>query len=364
MKNQQNISRAKKSKAVKKAPALKKTSNKLKVNNASSSARMRYFWLGLILLITFISFYPVLKNTFTNWDDNAYVFENTHLSRPISEGIAYFFGPHYFIGNYIPVTMMVYLLQFHAWGLNPEFYHLVNLLIHLLNVALVFWFIYLLSGKKTMVAAMVALFFGIHPMHVKSVAWIAELKDVLYTFFFIGGLIAYYKYCNVAAKKNFKFIAAAFLLFALSLLCKPAAVAFPLVLVLIDFYVDRRFTAKVWLENSFSLWFLSFLELSPSGRSRKIYCCMIIILFFNVCFSPLIHLSAISIKCFFPRVCPSFILTLACRMGNCLFSFISLRSLSFFCFMAFTAHSGIQSLWFSAYCFSLPIYCLCFSSSR
>ncbi len=223
---------------------------------------------GAIAIFTLFSFSPVLKNSFINWDDNAYVFENKHLDKPLSESATYFFGPHYFIGNYIPLTMIAYALEYHSAGLEPKFFHSVNILIHLLNVILVFWFIYLLSGKKPLVATLVALFFGIHPMHVESVAWVAELKDVLFTFFFIPGLIAYYKYLErktndqyitkpetkeqAPVKKTdvYKPLGLALLLFVLSILSKPAAVTFPVVLLLIDFYNRRKFDKWVYLEKA------------------------------------------------------------------------------------------------------------------
>ena len=100
-----------------------------------------------------------------------------------------------------------------------------------------------------MVASCVSLFFGIHPMHVESVAWIAELKDVLYTFFFLGGLIAYYYYIINKEKKHYKLLFVAFILFALSGLSKPAAVVFPVVLLLIDYYTKRKSDIQLWMEK-------------------------------------------------------------------------------------------------------------------
>lgn len=210
--------------------------------------------LAAICIITYLAFSTVFKNEFTNWDDNAYVFQNPHLTKKLTEAISYFFGQHYFVGNYIPVTMIAYSLQRHAAGLDPAFYHTVNLLLHMANVLLVFWFIYLLSNKKIRVAAFVALLFGIHPMHVESVAWIAELKDVLYTFFFLSGLILYQKYVSQKLKpeptqKPLLLLTGVFVLFVLSALSKPAALIFPLVLLLIDFYMYRPLKLKTWLEK-------------------------------------------------------------------------------------------------------------------
>jgi Tfp pilus assembly protein PilF len=213
------------------------------------------FLFAPIAIIALFSFSPALKNSFTNWDDNAYVFENPNLSKPIPDAIQYFFGPHYFIGNYIPVTMITYALEFHEAGLDPQFFHGVNVFIHLLNVLLVFWLARLLSGRKPLVAAIVALFFAIHPMHVESVAWIAELKDMLYSFFFLAGLITWYKHIEgkkqspQTNKSPLIFFSLTFLFFLLSLLSKPAALIFPFVLLLLDFYAERKFDKWVWIEK-------------------------------------------------------------------------------------------------------------------
>lgn len=248
---------------------LKKKANVLKKNTTAESRVKLFSLAGIVALITFLCFYPALKNGFINWDDNAYVFDNRHLDRSFWELITHFFGPNYFIGNYIPVTMMVYAIQYKLAGLNPSVYHAVNLFIHLFNVLLVFWFIFLLSNKKFPVAFLVSLFFGIHPMHVESVVWIAELKDVLYSFFFLAGLIAYFRYIEknyraaeqipanpdsgIQSFKNKKILRSllpVLIFFLLSVLSKPAAIIFPLVLLLMDFYVKRKFDKWLWIEKT------------------------------------------------------------------------------------------------------------------
>jgi tetratricopeptide (TPR) repeat protein len=231
--------------------------NKATVSGQQKKDRFRQLLLlaGIIVIVTFICYSPVLRNGFTNWDDNAYVFNNPHLGKPISKAVSYFFGPHYFIGNYIPLTMTVYALEFHKAGLDPYLYHLVNLWLHIANILLVFWLAYLLSSKKPVVAGFVAFFFALHPMHVESVAWVAELKDVLYTLFFISGMIVYLRYVDaLAAGKSttgwrFKALALVFIFFILSVLSKPAAIVFPLAMLLLDFYRNRRIDKKVWLEK-------------------------------------------------------------------------------------------------------------------
>lgn len=211
-----------------------------------------WLWLVAILFITFISFSSSIKNGFSNWDDNAYVFNNPVLEKPLAESVPYFFESHYFIGNYIPVTMTAYALQFKTTATNPFFYHKTNLVLHILNVALVFVLIFLMTQKK-IAATITALFFGIHPMHTESVAWIAELKDVLYTFFFLISLIVYLNYIQHkhlrTSKTNFAKLFVVFLLFVLSCLSKPAAVILPLILFLVDYYHQRKNLFQLILEK-------------------------------------------------------------------------------------------------------------------
>jgi len=222
---------------------------------------------GILLVLTFISFYPSLKNNFINWDDNAHVFENQILTKSFPEAAKYFFGQHTVIGNYIPLTMMVYFIEHHFAGLNPKVFHAVSLFFHLLNVLLVFWFTILLSQKKLNVAFIVALFFGIHPMHVESVAWISAMKDLLYSFFFLLGLIFYYKYLlrldsqtinqkneevrqtTISNNKFFLIPISVLVFFLLSLLSKPAAIVFPLILLTVDYYAGRALDKRIWIEK-------------------------------------------------------------------------------------------------------------------
>ena len=130
-------------------------------------------------------------------------------------------------------------------------FHATNIVFHLVNVCLVFWFIYLLSNKNNLVAALAALLFGIHPMHIESVAWIAELKDVLYGCFFLSSLIVFYLYSqnNAQTKPKIILLAVSFLFFVLSLLSKPAAITLPFMLVLIDFYLHKKQDTRAWIEK-------------------------------------------------------------------------------------------------------------------
>jgi len=180
----------------------------------------------------------MLKNEFTNWDDEFYVINNPLLRGPDWKGIF----SQQVLGNYHPLTILSYAFNFAISGLDPFSYLLVNYLFHIVNTLLVFYFIWNISGKNKIIAAFVALVFGVHPMHVESVAWVAERKDVLYTFFFLLSLIQYWIFLTKGKKKNLVFC---FLFFVLSLLSKPAAIVLPLLLFLLDYWYGQSLKKNI-----------------------------------------------------------------------------------------------------------------------
>ncbi|MFK7905832.1 MAG: tetratricopeptide repeat protein [Chitinophagales bacterium] len=197
-------------------------------------------WLVLAIVAAFIALLPSLSNELTSWDDNIYVTENPMIyGFGIQNLKAMFTQP--IGGNYHPITMLSLAVNYQFSGIEPFGYHLTNLLLHLLNVGLVFYFVWLLSKGKKWVAFAAAILFGVHPMHVESVAWLAERKDVLYTFFFLLGLISYLRF---RVKKESRLYAFTFLWFFLSILSKPAAVIFPVVLILLDYWRFEQSKSK------------------------------------------------------------------------------------------------------------------------
>jgi len=202
--------------------------------------------LGGILLVTFLLFYNTLTNNFVNLDDSGYIKDNPDIKSLSVKNIAAIFSSFY-NANYHPFTTLSYAIEYSLFGLNAKPYHIINLLIHLLNVFMVFRLIKKISGKAE-VALLVALFFGIHPMHVESVAWISERKDLLYSFFFIWGLTTYYEYIHATANRN-KLYLYTILLFLCSLLSKSTAITFPLMLLVIDYYFKRGWKSKVLIEK-------------------------------------------------------------------------------------------------------------------
>lgn len=208
-----------------------------------STGRKEMLWLMLPAFLTAIVFIQMLSNGFTNWDDQRYVTENAMLIGPDWKAI--FSSP--VVSNYHPLTMLSLALNYQVSALDPFSYHMVNWILHILNTVLVAFLAFKLSSGNIWVGVLTALFFGIHPMHVESVAWISERKDVLYTFFFLLALIGYNEYLG---ERNWKKYLVVLLWFAASLLSKPAAVTLPLIMLLLDWYRGRSFRDKaLWLEK-------------------------------------------------------------------------------------------------------------------
>lgn len=205
--------------------------------------------LGLCMSIwvTLVILWPTINNGWTNWDDQFYVLHNP-LIRDISiNWLQETFSTLQVQGIYHPLTILSYTLDYAIAGLEPDVYHTTNLVLHAFNVGLVFWFIYLLSGS-TNIATWTAMLFGIHPMHLESVAWISARKDVLYTVFFMSGLISYWYYLQ-GGKRQLSVYLLCLLWFILSLLAKGMAVTFPLLLFCLDFLLNRQLKITVILEK-------------------------------------------------------------------------------------------------------------------
>ncbi len=202
-----------------------------------------YLSILLILFITFIAYLPVLNAGFVNWDDQQYVYENflitsfSHLNELFTTPVQ---------GNLHPLTMLSLAINYSISGYNAWSYHLVNLLFHLANTFLVYQLAKKLSKENAIISITTALLFGLHPMHVESVAWVSERKDVLYAFFYLLGLISYVKYIDKNSRSSYILC---LIWLILSLASKPAAVIFPLTLFAIDFLRKRKFTLKLITEK-------------------------------------------------------------------------------------------------------------------
>ena len=218
-----------------------------RINQLNNLLHKRSVLLIIVLIVTFIAFLPSLSNQFINtWDDNTYVTDNSQITQLNWENIKGFFTTQN-EGTYVPIPLLSWAVEYKLFGLNPFPYHLNNLLLHLLCTLLVFYFLFLLR-LPLVYAALGALLFGIHPMRVESVAWVTERKDLLFSMFYLGSMITYIKYIISKNKKPMFFFLTLFL-FVLSLFSKIQAVALPLSLFLLDYFLDRPFKLKLLWEK-------------------------------------------------------------------------------------------------------------------
>jgi tetratricopeptide (TPR) repeat protein len=165
-----------------------------------------------------------------------YVTENVHVKAGITtEAIRWAFTTGY-AGNWHPVTLISHMLDVELFGLRPRWHHLTNLFFHLANTLLLF-FVFHRMTKAPWKSAFVAALFALHPLHVESVAWVAERKDVLSTFFWMLTMVAYVHYVE---RPGFRSYLAVFAFFALGLMAKPMLVTLPFVLLLLDYWPLQR----------------------------------------------------------------------------------------------------------------------------
>jgi len=220
-----------------------------------------------VAIFTFIVFLPSLRNDFVNWDDDRYVCENPFIRSLDTQLFKSALGGFY-AGNWHPLTWISHALDYALWRLNPLGHHLTNNVIHALNVSLVVFLVMMLmeAYEKTrgdrrlshssvnnrtlkIASATTGLLFGIHPLHVESVAWLAERKDLLCAFFFFITVIVYIRYVEEITARDLVDSTSRFFnkkyLFAiasslLSFLSKPMAVSLPFALLILDWCVFGR----------------------------------------------------------------------------------------------------------------------------
>ena len=214
----------------------------------------------LLVAVTVAVFWPVRHHEFVNYDDPDYVTTNARVLRGLSwENVEWAFGSH--AGNWHPLTWLSHMLDVQLFGLKPGWHHWVSVLLHAVNSVLLFLLCRRMTGASWRSGCLAALF-ALHPLHVESVAWAAERKDVLSAFFFLLTLLAYVGFAACGApggnpasplrapglqgvrRRWFEvrhfWYCAALLLFALGLMSKPMVVSLPCVLLLLDFWPLRR----------------------------------------------------------------------------------------------------------------------------
>ena len=206
----------------------------------------------LLALVTLGLYWPAAHFDFTNYDDPEYVLYNSSIQHGITrDSMAWAFQTGY-ASNWHPLTWISHMLDYDIYGLRPGGHHLTNILFHTANVVLLFLVLWQLTGSQWR-SALVAALFAWHPLHVESVAWVSERKDVLCAFFWLLTMAAYARYVrNLKAQaSNFKFYYfSALLFFALGLLSKPVIVTLPFVLLLLDFWpLQRKAATGLFLEK-------------------------------------------------------------------------------------------------------------------
>ena len=221
-----------------------KTQKSIKSNKVEQQ-NLNLYYLIFIVLLTVIVYSNSLHNDFTNWDDHKNIHENPDIKALSGENIKKIFSTFY-VGMYQPLVTLSFAAEYHFFKYDPFFYHLDNLILHIVNVILVFMLIFKISGRRE-ISFIVSLLFAIHPMHVESVAWISERKDVMYSLFYLTSIIFYLRYIDKLKVKNKKsnniifnnqyILSISF--FILSLLSKSAAITLPVLLLLFDYYYSR-----------------------------------------------------------------------------------------------------------------------------
>ena len=216
-------------------------------------------------LVTFVVYLPALQNGFVSWDDNFYIYENDHIRHLNGEFFRWAFSEFY-ASNWHPLTWLSHAVDYAVWGLDPAGHHLSNNLLHSINTLLVTILAYRLlevvfiSGSGPFmdksdlpaIALITGLLFGLHPLHVESVAWISERKDLLCAFFYLSSLLFYLRLRGgLKVSESFRNpnYLASLALFALALMSKPMAVSLPLVLLLLDGLRGDAFAQGRWRDN-------------------------------------------------------------------------------------------------------------------
>jgi tetratricopeptide (TPR) repeat protein len=210
--------------------------------NKSASAD-KYFTISIYLALavtTFIAYHQILHNEFVDFDDNMYVTENSHVQSGLNrDSFLWVFGFTKIV-YWHPLTWLSHILDCQLFGLRPGMHHLASLLIHIASTLLLFTAFKRMTGAVWR-SAFVAALFALHPINVDSVAWIAERKNVLSTFFWMLTMLTYVYYTEKPNISRYLLMIAAFVF---GLLSKPMLVTLPFVLLLLDYWPLKRFEKK------------------------------------------------------------------------------------------------------------------------
>lgn len=219
------------------------------------SPRLSKLCLGAILVVVvFITYAPSVGNDFVDWDDLAFVVKNQEIREISPESIKWMFTTGY-QGAWHPLTWFSHAIDRALFGLNPSPHHLISILLHIINTALFFILAirlqeaweksdhtgYSVNDTEKLGAAFFgALLFALHPLRVESVTWVSERKDVLFSCFYLLGLLSYLGYAiSGQGQARIKYLLA-LIFMALSVMSKSMAITFPFVLIILDYYPLKR----------------------------------------------------------------------------------------------------------------------------
>ncbi len=223
--------------------------------NRTNNTGLTLIICGLLAAGTLAIFWPVTHYPFINLDDPEYITQNAQLLTGFSWGnLAWAFQTGY-AANWHPLTWISHLVDVQIFSLNAGGHHLSSLILHALNTVLLFLLVRSMTGAFWR-SALVAALFGLHPLHVESVAWAAERKDVLSALFFLLTLLAYVRYSRTTAasqgRRRLIWYGLTLLLFALGLMSKPMLVTVPCLLLLLDYWPLGRIAIQHWSELKIS----------------------------------------------------------------------------------------------------------------
>jgi len=202
------------------------------------SDRQLKLMISLFLIFAIIITYGQVRNfDFVDFDDGEYITENSQVQKGLTiEGLIWAFTSFH-AANWHPMTWFSHMLDCELYGLNPMGHHWTNIQLHMANTLLLFLILQMMTGAIWR-SAFVAGLFALHPLHVESVAWVAERKDVLSTFFWLLTMLAYLRYVKKPVLIRYFMV---LLFFVLGLMSKPMLVTLPFVLLLLDLWPLGRF---------------------------------------------------------------------------------------------------------------------------
>ncbi|MBT3921641.1 MAG: tetratricopeptide repeat protein [Nitrospina sp.] len=201
-----------------------------------------------LMATTFAVYSQVQDHEFINYDDPDYVTNNLHVKKGLTRDSVIWAFTTFNHANWFPMTWLSHMLDFQIYGENPKGHHLTSLFFHIVNALLLFLILLRMTGALWQ-SGFVAVLFALHPFNVESVAWVAERKNVLSTFFWLLTLWAYIRYVR---KSNLKSYSLVVLFFALGLMSKPMLVTLPFVLLLMDYWPLGRMKRGNKSETTFT----------------------------------------------------------------------------------------------------------------